>query len=142
MDPIAPRLATGTLVLGLIASVGAIVSSVLELGLTQGFGTEEIVMISIALSRVFSPQFWVWIGGLAALALINKETKLKKVIVLLSISAFITQLIYPGQYVQLLSGDVFATLLQLMRVTLFVWALVLGTKLLLKPTNGKVNEYV
>jgi hypothetical protein len=101
-----------------------------------------IVMISIALSRVFSPQFWVWIGGLAALALINKETKLKKVIVLLSISAFITQLIYPGQYVQLLSGDVFATLLQLIRVTLFVWALVLGTKLLLKPTSGKVNEYV
>ena len=101
-----------------------------------------IVMISIALSRVFSPQFWVWIGGLAALALINKETKLKKVIVLLSSSAFITQLIYPGQYVQLLSGEFFATLLQVSRVTLFVWALVLGTKLLLKPTNGKVNEYV
>ena len=101
-----------------------------------------IVMISIALSRVFSPQFWVWIGGLAALALINKETKLKKVIVLLSISAFLTQLLYPGQYVQLLSGEFFATLLQLSRVILFVWALVLGTKLLLKPTSGKVNEYV
>jgi hypothetical protein len=101
-----------------------------------------IVMISIALSRVFSPQFWVWIGGLAALALINKETKLKKVIVLLSISAFLTQMLYPGQYVQLLSGEFFATLLQISRVTLFVWALVLGTKLLLKPTTGKVNEYV
>ena len=101
-----------------------------------------IVMISIALSRVFSPQFWVWIGGLAALSLINKETKLKKVIVLLSISAFLTQLLYPGQYVQLLSGEFFATLLQLTRVTLFVWALALGTKLLLKPTSGKVNEYV
>jgi hypothetical protein len=101
-----------------------------------------IVMISIALSRVFSPQFWVWLGGLAALALINKETKLKKVIFLLSISAFLTQLLYPGQYVQLLSGEFFATLLQLTRVTLFVWALALGTKLLFKPTNGKVNEYV
>ena len=101
-----------------------------------------IVMISIALSRVFSPQFWVWVGGLASLALINKQTKLKKVIVLLSISAFLTQLLYPGQYVQLLSGEFFATLLQLTRVTLFVWALVLGTKLLLKPTSGKVNEYV
>ena len=101
-----------------------------------------IVMISIALSRVFSPQFWVWIGGLSSLALINKEAKLKKVIVLLSISAFLTQLLYPGQYVQLLSGEFFATLLQLSRVTLFVWALVLGTKLLLKPTSGKVNEYV
>jgi hypothetical protein len=101
-----------------------------------------IVMISIALSRVFSPQFWVWVGGLASLALINNETKLKKVIVLLSISAFLTQLLYPGQYVQLLSGEFLATLLQLTRVTLFVWALVLGTKLLLKPTSGKVNEYV
>jgi hypothetical protein len=101
-----------------------------------------IIMISIALSRVFSPQFWVWLGGLAALALVNKETKLKKVIVLLSISAFLTQLLYPGQYVQLLSGEFFATLLQLTRVTLFVWALALGTKLLFKPTNGKVNEYV
>ena len=101
-----------------------------------------IVMISISLSRVFSPQFWVWIGGLAALALINKETKLKKVIILLTISAFLTQLIYPGQYIQLLSGDFFATLLQLTRVTLFVWALILGTKLLLKPTSGKVIEYV
>jgi hypothetical protein len=101
-----------------------------------------IVMISISLSRVFSPQFWVWIGGLAALALINKETKLKKVIILLTISAFLTQLIYPGQYVQLLSGDFFATLLQLTRVTLFVWALIMGTKLLLKPTSGKVIEYV
>ena len=101
-----------------------------------------IVMISIALSRVFSPQFWVWVGGLSALALINKETKLKKVIVLLSISALLTQLLYPGQYVQLLSGEFFATLLQISRVTLFVWALVLGTKLLLKPTSGKVNEYV
>lgn len=48
MDPIAPRLATGTLVLGLIASVGAITSSVLELGLSEGFGTEEIVMVSFA----------------------------------------------------------------------------------------------
>ena len=101
-----------------------------------------IVMISISLSRVFSPQFWVWIGGLAALALISKETKLKKVIILLAISAFLTQLIYPGQYIQLLSGDFFATLLQLTRVTLFVWALILGTKLLLKPTSGKVNAYV
>lgn len=100
-----------------------------------------VVLISIAFSRVFSPQFWVWVGGLAALALINKETKLKKVIVLLSISAFLTQLLYPGQYVALLSGEFFATMLQLIRVVLFVWALALGTKLLLKPTRGKVNQY-
>jgi hypothetical protein len=100
-----------------------------------------VVLISIAFSRVFSPQFWVWVGGLAALALINKETKLKKVIILLSISAFLTQMLYPGQYVALLSGEFFATILQLARVGLFVWALILGTKLLLKPTRGKVHQY-
>ncbi|RJU81671.1 MAG: hypothetical protein DWC09_03820 [Candidatus Poseidoniales archaeon] len=48
MDPIAPRLATGTLVLGLITSVGASISYVLKLGFTNGFGAEEIVMICIA----------------------------------------------------------------------------------------------
>jgi hypothetical protein len=100
-----------------------------------------VVLISIAFSRVFSPQFWVWVGGLAALALIKKETKLKKVIILLSISAFLTQMLYPGHYVALLSGEFFATILQLTRVGLFVWALILGTKLLLKPTRGKVHQY-
>ena len=45
MDPKAPRLATASLVLGLIAAVCAIVSSVLKLGFVDGFGTEEIAMV-------------------------------------------------------------------------------------------------
>lgn len=101
-----------------------------------------IVMISIALSRVFSPQFWVWIGGISALALISRETKLKKVIALLSVSAFLTQLLYPGLYVPLLNGEIIASLIQISRVVLFVWALTIGTKLLLKPTSNKVSENV
>jgi hypothetical protein len=101
-----------------------------------------VILIAITLSRVFSPQFWVWVGGLSALALINKETKLKKVILLLSISALFTQLLYPGQYVQLLNGELFATFIQICRVALFIWAVILGSKLLLKSSSGKVNDYV
>ena len=48
MDPKAPRLATASLVLGLIAAVCAIVSFVLKLGYVDGFGTEEIAMISVS----------------------------------------------------------------------------------------------
>ena len=96
-----------------------------------------IVLISITLSRVFSPQFWVWVGGLAALALISRETKLKKVITLLVFSVLLTQLLYPGLYVPLLNGEVFASIVQILRVVLFVWAVVIGTKLLFKQPVKK-----
>lgn len=99
-----------------------------------------IVMISIALSRVFSPQFWVWIGGLSALALVNEKTQLKKVIALLAGSAFLTQMLYPALYVPLLNGEIFASLVHLLRIILFVWALVIGTKLLFQPVSSKVRE--
>ncbi len=48
MDPKAPRLATASLVLGLIAAVCAIVSSVLKLGFVDGFGTEEMAMVIVS----------------------------------------------------------------------------------------------
>jgi hypothetical protein len=96
-----------------------------------------IVLISITLSRVFSPQFWVWVGGLAALALISRETKLKKVITFLALSALLTQLLYPGLYVPLLNGEVFASIVQISRIVLFVWAVVIGTKLLFKQPAQK-----
>jgi hypothetical protein len=100
-----------------------------------------IVLIAIATSRVFSPQFWVWVGAIAARALINKKTQLKKVIILLAGSAFLTQLLYPALYVGLLEGDLIPSLIQITRVILFCLALFRGTKLLLKQSDGKVNAY-
>tara|TARA_B110000483_G_scaffold241365_1_gene324169 strand:+ start:962 stop:1759 length:798 start_codon:yes stop_codon:yes gene_type:complete len=47
MDPKAPRLATATLALGTITLILCLVSFVLKLGLADGFGTEEIILLII-----------------------------------------------------------------------------------------------
>ena len=45
MDPKAPRIATATLVLGMITWILCLVSFVLKLGFSNGFGTEEIILV-------------------------------------------------------------------------------------------------
>jgi hypothetical protein len=47
MDPKAPRTATATLVLGMITWILCLVSFVLKLGFSNGFGTEEIILLII-----------------------------------------------------------------------------------------------
>jgi len=47
MDSKAPQTATATLVLGLVTWVMCVVSVVLKLGLSNGFGTEEIILLII-----------------------------------------------------------------------------------------------
>ena len=47
MDPKAPRIATATLVLGMITWILCLVSFVLKLGFSNGFGTEEIILVII-----------------------------------------------------------------------------------------------
>ncbi|MFM9130339.1 MAG: hypothetical protein ACKOMW_03680, partial [Actinomycetes bacterium] len=61
-----------------------------------------VIIFAIGLSRVFSPQFWIWIGGISALVILFKDTKLRKVILMLSTSALLTQILYPALYVGLL----------------------------------------
>ncbi len=57
MDPKAPRIATATLVLGLIAWILCLVSFALKLGLRNGFGIEEIILLIIG-ALLFITSFW------------------------------------------------------------------------------------
>ena len=99
-----------------------------------------VIIFAIGLSRVFSPQFWIWIGGLSALVVSFKNTKLKKVILLLSISALFTQILYPALYVGLLSGEFFPSLIHIIRIVLFVSAMILSFKLLIQSSKKKVTD--
>jgi hypothetical protein len=105
------------------------------------FEKSLIVMIfAIGLSRVFSPQFWIWIGGLSALVILFKETKLNKIILILSSSALLTQILYPALYVGLLNGDLFPSLIQILRIILFISAMILSFKLLIQSSKQKVKN--
>jgi hypothetical protein len=99
-----------------------------------------VIIFAIGLSRVFSPQFWIWIGGFSALVVIFNNTKLKRVILLLSISALFTQILYPALYVGLLSGEFFPSLIQIIRIVLFVSAMILSFKLLIQSSKKRVND--
>ena len=48
MDPKAPRTATATFVLGAVTTVLSVVSFVFNIGLSNGFGTEEIIFLVIS----------------------------------------------------------------------------------------------
>lgn len=80
------------------------------------------VLISMATSRVLSPQYMVWIFGLLAVAAIKPQPKFQKIFVLLFASAALGQLIYPWWYLHFQEGQVIATVAQVLRVTFLLWA--------------------
>lgn len=84
------------------------------------------LLISIATSRVFSPQYTVWIAGVAAVMLLNPATKLRKAVWMLAIMALITQVIYPWGYGSLMDGDALSGVLQIARIALLLAATVLA----------------
>jgi hypothetical protein len=62
------------------------------------------------------------------------------VILLLSISALFTQILYPALYVGLLSGEFFPSLIQTIRIVLFVSAMILSFKLLIQSSKKRVTD--
>lgn len=80
------------------------------------------LLISIATSRVFSPQYTVWIAGVAAVLMLDPRTRLRKAVWMLGIMALITQVIYPWGYGSLMDGDVLSGVLQIIRIALLLAA--------------------
>ena len=80
------------------------------------------LLVSVATSRVLSPQYAVWIAGVVAIALMDPVTRLRKSMWLLVPTAVSAQLIYPWAYDGMLHGDWFAVTLQTVRILTLVAA--------------------
>lgn len=85
------------------------------------------LLVSIVTSRVLSPQYSVWIVGVAAVVLLDPRTRLRGPIALLVPSILVTQVIYPFGYGSMLDGAWWAVGLQSVRIMLLLaatgWAL-------------------
>lgn len=81
-----------------------------------------LVMISMVTSRVLSPQYMVWLFGLLAVCAFTSVVNFRKVFTLIAISAFAGQLIYPIFYYPFMEGNIFAVLIQIIRVGSLIWA--------------------
>lgn len=88
-----------------------------------------VTLVTIATSRVFSPQFMVWAGAIAATCLLADATAMRPVVVLCGVVALLGQITYQFAYQSLVGGGWVGSALQLVRVILLlvttVWSVVL-----------------
>lgn len=92
-----------------------------------------IVLISIATSRVFSPQYMVWVAGIGAFAMLDARTRMKPVLWLVMLTAVFGQLVYPIYYGSMIDGTWQGVLFQITRIVLLVTATVWATVSVLRP---------
>lgn len=84
------------------------------------------LLVSIVTSRVLSPQYSVWIVGVAAVTFLDPASRMRMVVWLLAPSILVTQVIYPYGYGSFLNGDWWAVALQVIRVALLMGATIVG----------------
>jgi len=92
-----------------------------------------VVLVSMVTSRVLSPQYLVWVAGIAAVCLLDPGTRMRPVIVLLMPVAALGQILYPMHYDWLLSDRWEGLAIQSARILLLLVATGWGLVRLLRP---------
>ena len=95
------------------------------------------LLVSMVTSRVLSPQYSVWVVGVAAVTLLDPASRMRRVVWLLVPSILVTQVIYPYGYGSFLNGDWWAVLLQVVRVGLLVAATGIGLAIVLRQAFSR-----
>ena len=126
----------GTVVTGIGLILIALIGVARLLGMLEDIPGVDVVLtallISMITSRVLSPQYNVWLAGIAAVALMDPRTRLRPVIGLLALSVTVTQVIYPFGYGSLLSGQWWALGLHTVRILSLVAATVWACAVLIR----------
>lgn len=88
------------------------------------------VLLFTTTSRVISPQYMLWLVGLAAVCLVLRESRMEWPAVLVVVATGVTQLEFPIGFVHVVSSDAHGLTLMFLRNGLLVAACVLaGTRL-------------
>ncbi len=90
------------------------------------------LLVSMVTSRVLSPQYSVWVVGVAAVTFLDPGSRMRTVVWLLVPSILVTQVLYPYGYGSFLNGDWWAVAIQVIRVALLVAATGLGLAVVLR----------
>jgi len=81
------------------------------------------VIIAVATSRAFSPQYAVWLVGIGAAAACDPRSQGRRATTLLIAMASVTQVLFPWGYAPLLDTAPSAVALHIVRIALLGWAL-------------------
>ena len=95
------------------------------------------LLVSIVTSRVLSPQYDVWIVGVAAATLLDPRSRARPVVWLLVPTLIVTQIVYPFAYGSFLNGDWWAVLLQVLRIGFLLAATTAGLIVIARAAFGR-----
>jgi len=94
-----------------------------------------LILVSVATSRVFSPQYDIWIAGIAAACLLDPRTALRPVLRILFVMFALTQVLFPWVYGSLVQVQWHAVLLQTARISLLIIATVMSLANLVRQST-------
>jgi hypothetical protein len=94
-----------------------------------------VVLVSVATSRVYSPQFNIWIIGVCAAALLSARTRMTRVAVVLVGTAIVTQVVYPWDPDGLVAADPKVVLAQFVRIVGLVLATYWAVRAISRPAT-------
>jgi len=85
-----------------------------------------VMLVSVATSRVYSPQFNVWLIGIAAVAVLDRASRMRPAVGTLIAVCLLTQVVYPWSATQLVTGEFVAIAAQSLRIVGLLAATVLA----------------
>ncbi|MFJ3301826.1 glycosyltransferase 87 family protein [Streptomyces sp. NPDC086549] len=92
------------------------------------------VLMFTVTSRVISPQYLVWLIGLAAVCLCHRESRMRLPALMLLAAAFVTVLEFPIGFAHVVASDLYGTSLLLLRNGLLLTATLLAARTLWHST--------
>ncbi|RFU85333.1 DUF2029 domain-containing protein [Streptomyces triticagri] len=150
VGPYVPLVATGCLVLTVLA-LAALVGWRIRAARYGQWTTATAydaalcaVLLFTVTSRVISPQYLIWLLGLAAVCLTSRATSQRRVAVLVAAAAAVSALAYPVLYAEVMAGTWTGFLVMLVRNGLLVAAAVLSWNGLWSATTrpGETDQIV
>lgn len=98
-----------------------------------------VLLVSLATSRVNSPQYNVWLIGLAAVALLARRSRMGLVVGLIIVMSVLTQIVYPWTATQLSTGDRITAVIQAARILLLLAATVVALVRIFRASSPEVT---
>ncbi len=137
-DAIAPWLLPITAV-GLLALVAARASGALDRVPVADLAFVTITWLMVT-SRVLSPQYNVWLVGMAAFVWVAGSPRMRRATVPVAVTALAAQALYPFAYMDIVDGGFYGVAIQTLRIGALLASLGLGVRALVPDASDHVRS--
>jgi hypothetical protein len=91
-------------------------------------------------SRVLSPQYNVWLVGMAALVWAAGSPRMRTATIPVAVTAIAAQVLYPFSYIDIIEGGFIGVAVQTVRIAALLAAMLLAVRALLPEKSVAADE--